>query len=488
MSQKAFKKSLGTIDVIALAFGAMIGWGWVVLAGGWVQSAGVLGAVLAFFLGGLAVLFIGLTYAELAASMPVTGGEHTYTYRAMGVHASFFCSWMMLFGYLSVVAFEAVALPTVVEYLIPNYNQGYMYNIAGWDVYATWVAVGMAGSILMTWLNIRGMEVSAWFQKLAVFGILIVGIMLFIGALLFSPDTVGRVPSFTENKWAGIMSVMVMVPFMFVGFDVIPQAAEEIDLTRPKIALYLMVSLVIAVMWYMGIAWSVGTVLNADQAANSTLATADAMTQAWNGKWAGTLLVIAGVLGILSSWNAFLIGGSRLIYAMSQSYMLPEFLGKLHPRYHTPTAAILLLGGLATIAPLFGRKMLVWIVDAGGFGVVIAYTLVALSFLVLRIKEPTTMVRPVKIPAGKLVGVITLIAACSMIYLYMPGSPSALIPVEWAIFAGWTLLGVILYANALKKFPGKSKAFMDEEITAIKARNQQWLKEHGMPSKAFEKA
>ncbi len=338
----------------------------------------------------------------------------------------------------------------------------------------------------MTWLNIRGMEVSAWFQKLAVFGILIVGIMLFIGALLFSPDTVGRVPSFTENKWAGVMSVMVMVPFMFVGFDVIPQAAEEIDLTRPKIALYLMVSLVIAVMWYMGIAWSVGTVLNADEAANSTLATADAMTKAWNGQWAGTLLVIAGVLGILSSWNAFLIGGSRLIYAMSQSFMLPEFLGKLHPKYHTPTAAILLLGGLATIAPLFGRKMLVWIVDAGGFGVVIAYTLVALSFLILRIKEPTTMVRPVKIPMGKLVGVITLIAASSMIYLYLPGSPSALIPVEWAIFAGWVVFGIVLYANALNKFPGKSKAFMDEEIDAIKARNQQWLKEHGMPSKAFE--
>lgn len=486
MAQKTLKKSLGTIDVIALAFGAMIGWGWVVLAGGWVQSAGVLGAPLAFLLGGFAVLLIGLTYAELAASMPVTGGEHTYSFRALGIHMSFFCSWLMLFGYLSVVAFEAVALPTVVEYLIPNYNQGYMYNIAGWDVYATWVAVGMAGSILMTWLNIRGMEVSAWFQKLAVFGILFAGILLFIGALLFNPDSVGRVPNFAENKWAGIMAVMVMVPFMFVGFDVIPQAAEEIDLTRPKIALYLMVSLVIAVMWYMGIAWSVGVILSPDEAANATLATADAMTVAWRGQWAGTLLVIAGVLGILSSWNAFLIGGSRLIYAMSQSYMLPEFLGKLHPKYHTPAAATLLLGVLATIAPLFGRKMLVWIVDAGGFGVVIAYTLVVLSFLVLRIKEPTTMVRPVQIPAGKVVGVLTLLACGAMIYLYLPGSPSALIPVEWAIFAGWMIFGVILYVNALKKFPSKSKAFMDEEIAAIKARNQQWLKEHGMPSKAFD--
>ncbi|MCF7522018.1 APC family permease [Neisseria sp. ZJ106] len=486
MSDQSFKKSLGSLDVVALAFGAMIGWGWVVLAGSWVLSAGVLGSVLAFLLGGSVVLFIGLTYAELAASMPVTGGEHTYTYRAMGIHVSFFCSWMMLMGYLSVVAFEAVALPTVVEYLVPNYNQGFLYNIAGWDVYASWVAVGMIGSVVMTWINIRGVEVSAWFQKAAVFGILAVGIMLFVGALMFHPDELGRAPDFAENKWAGIMMVMVMVPFMFVGFDVIPQAAEEIDLTRPKIALYLMVSLVIAVMWYMGIAWSVGTILTPQEISGSPLATADAIAKAWGGNWAGTLLIIAGVLGILSSWNAFLMGGSRLIYAMSLSYMLPESLGKLHAKYQTPVTATLLLGGLATIAPLFGRKMLVWIVDAGGLGVVIAYTLVALSFLVLRIKEPKSMVRPVKIPAGKLVGVLTLLAAGSMIYLYLPGSPSALIPVEWAIFAAWTVFGILLYLYALKKFPGKSKAFMDEEIVAIKEHNQKWWREHGMPSKAFE--
>ncbi|HCI31755.1 MAG TPA: amino acid permease, partial [Psychrobacter sp.] len=174
------KKTLGVFDIIALAFGAMVGWGWVVLAGGWIISAGIWGAISAFLIGGLVVVLIGVTYAELAASMPITGGEHTYTHRALGVNISFICSWSILFGYFSVVAFEAVALPTVVEYVIPNYSQGYLWNVAGWDVYATWVAVGMLGSIIVTWLNIRGMEVSAWFQKLAVVGIFCVGILLFV--------------------------------------------------------------------------------------------------------------------------------------------------------------------------------------------------------------------------------------------------------------------------------------------------------------------
>ena len=402
------KKSLGTLDVIALAFGAMVGWGWVVLAGGWILSAGTWGAMLAFLIGGLAVILIGVNYAELAASMPVTGGEHTYTHRALGVTVSFICSWSILFGYFSVVAFEAVALPTVVEYFIPNYNQGYLWTIAGWDVYATWVGVGMLGSIIVTWLNIRGMEVSAWFQKTAVLGILFVGTLLFIGAMLYNPETSTAVqaPAFIGGV-GGMMAVIVMVPFMFVGFDVIPQAAEEIDLTRPNIGKFLIISIIVAVMWYVGIAWSVGTTLPLVQAESSTLATADAMTNAWQGKWAGILLVIGGVLGILSSWNAFLIGGSRLLYAMSRAHMLPAFLGKLHPKYKTPSNAILLIGGLATLAPLFGRKMLVWIVNAGGFGIVIAYTCVAISFLVLRYREPD-MVRPFKIPAGKLVGMVTI--------------------------------------------------------------------------------
>ncbi len=472
------KKSLGVFDIIALAFGAMVGWGWVVLAGGWIIAAGTWGAMLAFLLGGMAVILIGVTYAELAASMPITGGEHTYTHRALGVNVSFICSWSILFGYFSVVAFEAVALPTVVEYFIPNYNQGYLWTIAGWDVYATWVGVGMLGSVVVTWLNIRGMEVSAWFQKTAVVGILFVGILLFVGAILYNPanSTAVQAPAFIGGA-AGVMAVIVMVPFMFVGFDVIPQAAEEIDLTRPNIGKFLIISIVIAVLWYVAVAWSVGTTLPLIQAENSTLATADAMTNAWSGKWAGILLVIGGVLGILSSWNAFLIGGSRLLYAMSKARMLPAFLGKLHPKYNTPVNAILLIGGLATLAPLFGRKMLVWIVDAGGFGIVIAYTCVAISFLVLRYREPD-MVRPFKIPAGKLVGVVTIILSFGLLTLYMPGMPSALIGVEWWIFIGWTLLGIALYSYARIKYPGISQSIMAEELRELKIVNQLWLKDN----------
>jgi amino acid transporter len=107
--------------------------------------------------------------------------------------------------------------------------------------------------------------------------------------------------------------------------------------------------------------------------------------------------------------------------------------------------AILLIGALSVVAPLFGRKSLVWLVDAGGLGIVIAYATVALSFLVLRRKEPE-MERPFKVANGNLVGYGALILSVGIVLLYLPGSPAALLwPYEWAIVLVWTLIGVIFY-------------------------------------------
>ena len=95
-----FERVLNKKDVFVLAFGAMIGWGWVVLSGEWILKAGTVGAMIAFALGGLMVLFVGLTYAELTAAMPKCGGEHVFSYRALGRNASFICTWAIVLGYI----------------------------------------------------------------------------------------------------------------------------------------------------------------------------------------------------------------------------------------------------------------------------------------------------------------------------------------------------------------------------------------------------
>ncbi|WP_027364388.1 APC family permease [Desulfotruncus alcoholivorax] len=450
-----FVRVLSRKDVLALAFGAMIGWGWVVLAGSWVNSAGSLGAMLAFLMGGLLVVLVGLTYSELAAAMPLAGGEHVYSYRALGVSASFICTWAIILGYVSVVAFEAVALPTVVEYLFPGYKFGFLWNIAGWDVYASWVLIGVTGSILMTIVNYVGIKVAAFLQLVFTIGIALVGLVL-IGGAVVNGSTANMEPLFV-NGFKGIFTVAIMTPFMFVGFDVIPQAAEEINIPYKSIGKILLVSVFLAALWYIMVIFGVSRALTAEQMNNASLVTADAMTKLFGGAWAGKLLIIGGICGILTSWNGFYIGGSRAIYSMAQAKMLPAFLGKLHPKYKTPYYAVILIGVLSTLAPLFGRKMLVWLVDAGGLGIVAAYFMVSLSFVVLRKKEPH-MKRPFKVQAGNLVGYLAVILSLLFVLLYLPGSPAALVwPYEWLIFLGWSVIGVVFFIWARSSY-GKDEA------------------------------
>lgn len=439
------KRVLKGFDVLALGFGAMIGWGWIVLAGGWVMDAGSLGAMTAFFCGGVAMLLIGLIYAELASAMPQVGGEHVYSHKALGDFGSFVCTWAIVFGYASVSAFEAVALPTVVEYLAPDYKVGYLWTVAGGEVYASWVAVGVAGAVAMTAVNCVGVRTAAFLQKLVILLILVAGVMFFTGSLFTGSGAVME-PLFRDGM-NGVFLVVVMVPFLFVGFDVIPQAAEEIDLPFRQIGLLIIVSVSMAVLWYMLIVLGLSRVLPPTRVEAAELAVPEAMNAIFGGVWAGQLMILAGMAGILTSWNAFLVGGSRAIYALAKARMLPEFLGRLHPKYNTPTNAVLLIGGASALAPLLGRESLVWFVNAGGLGIVIAYSMVALSFLVLRRNFPE-MERPWKLPLGNLFGGAALILSLGIMVLYFQGGAALLWPQEWLLFIAWMGGGLLLFLYA----------------------------------------
>ncbi|MDH5248265.1 MAG: amino acid permease, partial [Cyclobacteriaceae bacterium] len=113
------RKEIGKVGFFCLAFGAMIGVGWVTAMGPWLHTAGPLGAAIAFVLGGVLLLFIGFCYAEVTAMLPVSGGEVAYAYKAFGKKHSFLVGWFLSFGYLSVSAFEAISVGKILSYLFP---------------------------------------------------------------------------------------------------------------------------------------------------------------------------------------------------------------------------------------------------------------------------------------------------------------------------------------------------------------------------------
>ncbi|MGR8921848.1 MAG: APC family permease, partial [Gammaproteobacteria bacterium] len=263
---------------IALAFGAMVGWSWVLLTGEWIERAGSAGALLAFLLAGGALVLIALTYAELAAAMPQVGGEHVYTERAFGRGVSFVCSWALLLGYVSVVAFEVVAFPYALSELVPAISVGRLWRIAGWDVYAGQVAVGLAGALAVTALNVRGLSLAAGVQAGVTALIVVAGLWLVSGAA-GAGEPANLLPLFESA--GGVLAVVVMVPLLFVGFDVIPQAAEEIDLPPRRIGLLVVASVICGMAFYMLVIAAVAWILAPDARAAAGMATAEAAARAW---------------------------------------------------------------------------------------------------------------------------------------------------------------------------------------------------------------
>ncbi|WP_345784885.1 APC family permease [Natrinema sp. 1APR25-10V2] len=441
-----FSRVLTTRDIFVLAFGAMVGWGWIIQSGYWIDQSGVTGTMLAFVLGAFMVAVVGLIYGELASAMPFVGGEHVYSMRALGPIGSFICTWSLILGYVGVVVFEVVAFPSALAYVVPGFNAIPLWSIAGQTVYGTWVLVGGVGAIVMTYLNYRGVRPAAQFQTILTLVIALAGLTLAIGAVANGHST--STPPFAGSGMAGVLTVAIMTPFMFVGFDVIPQAAGEADVSERLLGLLIVVSVSVAALFYILVIWASGQALPGSALVESPLPAAAAMEALFSSALIGKIMALAGIAGILTSWNAFLLGGSRAIYALAESGMLPATLATVDSETDTPSRALALIGGLSALAPLFGEQMLIWIVNAGSFGIVLAWVMVVVSFLVLRVREPE-MDRPLKIPAGKAVGVLGLGLTLGFTAMYLPGAPSALQwPFEWGIVFLWVVLGIGLVSQS----------------------------------------
>lgn len=398
------------------------------------------------------IFFVGMTYAELTPAMPKVGGEHVFSYKAFGPTGSFICTWALILSYIGVVCFEAVSLPTIIQYIFPGFAKGYLYTIAGSDVYLTGVLIASLFTIGIIIINILGIKAASIFQTILTVTIAVVGVILVIasaingdGANLEGQVIIGEGFGSIKN----IMSVAVVAPFFLFGFDVIPQVAEEINIPLKNISRVLLLSIICAVTFYGLVVFAVGYALNSVEISEAMqgadLVTATAMEKVFNSTVMAKVLIVGGLCGVITSWNSFLIGGSRAIFSMAESRMIPGRFSVLNKKHKTPVNALLLIGFLSLVAPFFGRTMLVWISDAASFACCLAYCMVSMSFVILRKKEPD-LKRPFMVKNYKFVGITASILSGIMVVLYLiPGSGSSLTVQEWVIVGAWTILGLVFY-------------------------------------------
>ena len=111
--RSTLRRSMSEFEYFALAFGSMIGVGWVTAIGAWLTQGGPFGALIAFAIGGAIMLLIGACYAEVTPMLPVAGGEVAYSYLAFGTFKSFIVGWFLAFGYIAISGFEAISIGKV---------------------------------------------------------------------------------------------------------------------------------------------------------------------------------------------------------------------------------------------------------------------------------------------------------------------------------------------------------------------------------------
>jgi len=469
--RQTLEKTISFRDYISIGLGAIIGIGWVMYAGMWIQDGGPVGALIAFAICGMLFLPIGGCYAEMTSAIPVAGGEVAFTFKAFGSLVAFLTAWALALSYITVTPFETIAIGALTEAIVPNIRTETLYSINGYSVSWSTIFPGLLIGIYLVWINYKGAKDSTRFQMWVMY-LLVACTIVFTSTALINGSLSNLTPMFIakDNSWTGIFSsviaVLVVAPWFMAGFDVIPQAAEEsgVKMKPKQLGFAIFASIILGTIFYLLIILSVGMSISPEKLSlmlqqKNVMPTAEVFRVAFGYEWAAKLVLFAALLGLITTLNGFIIASSRLLFSLGRGGMLPHWFGEVHNVHGTPGNAILFVGVIALAGPFIGKGALGPIVNSGSLSFTLALLLTTLSAVRLRKTAPQPS-RPYRTNKVTLyLGVLMSGILVSM--MVIPSSPGHLKPSEFMIIGSWMLIGLIGYQLRV------SKGDMDQEQRAL---------------------
>lgn len=456
----SLQKSLSPIQVWALALGSIVGWGCFVLPGdSFLPNSGPMAALIGFAAGAFLLMFVAQAYAHMINYCPVAGGEYAYAYIGYGPTPSFICGWMLALGYLSIICINISAFALLFRFLLPGvFDFGPLYKIAGWQVYTGEVLLMMGIAAFFGIMNYRGINIAGALQVFLAF-MLSGGILcLFFGTVSLDTFSLSNLkPLFAESRPAlsSVLAILAIAPFLFVGFDTVPQAAEEFNFPSGKAKKIMLAAIAWGGCLYAMVTFSCASAIPYPdmlarmaelKAAGSTAwATGEVARMAFGNL--GSLVLACGVLGaVCTGMNGFYVATTRLFLAMARGKILPPWFGAIHPRYGSPYKAILFTMAICLLTPFAGRAVVGWIVDMSSVGTAIAYLFTCLTAVkVLKAsKAPGSSMPIFYANVGALVSVVCIVL------LLVPGSPGYIELPSRILLAIWAIMGVIFYFSSRK--------------------------------------
>ena len=480
MDNNSLRRQLSPMHVWAIAFGCVIGWGSFINPGKkFLPNSGVAGTTIAMILGAMVMIIIAFSYAYMVPKYPNAGGEFSFAKNTFGKHMAFLCGWFLVVAYLTNVPMNSTAIGLIVDGLDGSADIlkfGFHYNIAGFDIYMGEMLLSMAVLILFGWLNMIGVKKAGIVQTILSSLLVTCVFVLFLSAV-FSAKAKGvnmrpiwgfdkaaakaagavtaNISQYAHTGTAGVLSAILatfaIAPWAYVGFDAIPQAAEEFNFSFKKVSFIMMIAIVFGCFVYV-----------------SNNAVAAAALENWPervmaGDWVlliaaeellgsfGKVLIGLGVsCAVLSGIMGFYLASSRLMYSMSREGYLPEWFGKVNEKYGTPRNAILFCILVSLSGPILGREALGWFVDMSAIGASIGYFFTCASTLKTekRDGDGSAFLR-----AMAITGIGFSLAFMILQLIPIPGLSGVHFGKEsYIMLVIWVLLGLIFYMKQRKKF------------------------------------
>jgi|HubBroStandDraft_2_1064218.scaffolds.fasta_scaffold14659_2 APA family basic amino acid/polyamine antiporter len=450
----ALARKLRLHDYFALAFGTMIGTGWLVLMDDWLGRGGPAGAALAFAIGGVILLPVGYVYGQWVKRLPDAAGEAAYTAQVFPPIVSYFTGWMMLLAYFIVCPWEAVAIGKIAAYIFPSLDSFELYRVAGQPVFLPRLILGIALTLLLATINYRGIRLSANFQKAMSSAVLLIFVALVaISAVRGTPANFH--PAFHATPFLSILLTLQIVPYFMTGFESVPKYAEESNPDfRPKSYMQAIgLALGVGAFFYALCILAVGYIAPWQSLVGKRFATAIAFEHGLGKHWPVQLILVMALFGLFQCFNGNFAASTRLLFAYARRGTVSPAFATIHEKFATPSTAVIGVTAATLIALLLGDAILVPVTEVGSMASALGWLAACLSFWLVEGRRQDDHSESEARSGRRLPRVatraITAAGICvSLLLLLMklvPTFPGHFTTAEWIALTIWLLLGAILH-------------------------------------------
>ena len=379
---KPLDRYLSVLDVWAMAFGCMVGWGVFAMPGTtFLPVAGPLGTMLSMLIGMIIMLIIASNLSYMMGRSSVIGGIYTYTKEAFGRDHAFLSSWFLCLSYLTIVFLNGTALFFIVRTLFSDVAQsGMHYVVSGHTIYLKETLVSV---MVLAGVGLLFVTAKPALQRINT----VLAVVLFAGiivtAIFCLPHAFdnGAMRSFGTsgfNRYYAVFSLVILAPWAYVGFEVVAFDTAHFKFPIKYSKKVLFISILAAALAYISMAFvSIASVPDGFSTWPEYIIELGKMSgvasvptfyaaRAIMGPFGLAVMTVTAVAAILTG----IIGGyratTRVLSTMAEDRILSE-------RFSKTTYSIVFIMVLSILLSLLGRNTLNWFVDLTSFGAIVGF-------------------------------------------------------------------------------------------------------------------